>query len=274
MKIHGICLLKNEADIVDYSLRENLRWCDFIYVYDNGSTDDSVDRVQAMARQDSRIIPSGACTKPFADNLRADVYNRFKERAAPGDWWCRLDADEIYVDDVRGFLARVPPSQHFVWSIYLQYYPTEKDLARLEACEGQPPYNVTAENLPRYYFADYAEPKFFRHRPGLRWDTGSWPIHVGLTVPEMLRHKHIQYRSPAQIEFRLQTRREATAQGSLGFPNSTEKSWREKVLPSAGLHFDAGDNRYIVETARLPRHLEPAWQRLIKCVMHGAGIWP
>jgi glycosyltransferase involved in cell wall biosynthesis len=274
MKTHGICLLKNEADIVAYSLGENLRWCDFIYVYDNGSTDGTMDRVQALARSEPRIIPFGTRNEPFLDSFRADVFNHFQDRAAAGDWWCRLDADEIYVGDVRDFLSKVPRHLHLVWSIYLQFYPTEKDLPKLEAYEGQPPFDVTAENLPRYYLADYAEPKFFRHRPGLHWGGGSWPNHIGLAAPEMLKHKHIQYRSPAQIETRLRTRREAAAHGHVGFPHSSETSWREKIQPSSGLHFDAGDGQYIVETSRLPRHLEPGWQRLVKRVMHGTGIWP
>jgi len=274
MKIHGICLLKNEADIIEYSLRENARWCDFIYVYDNASTDDTMERVKALAQRDPRIIPFGTCTKPFADSLRADVYNHFKAQAAPGDWWCRLDADEIYVGDVREVLLRVPRACHVVWSIYMQYYPTEKDLARMEPFEGQPAYDVTEENLPRHYLADYAEPKFFRHRPGLQWDTGSWPHHLGLNAPEMLLHKHIQYRSPTQIELRLKTRREAAAHGWSGFPNSAELSWREKVQSSAGLHTEDSDGRFYVEKTRLPNHLEPGWQRLVKRFMHGTGIWP
>lgn len=274
MKIHGICLLKNEADIVEYSLLENSRWCDAIYVYDNGSTDGTMERVEALAKKHPHIVPFGTCTKPFTDNLRADVYNAFKPRAAAGDWWCRLDADEIYVDDVRAFLTRLPSHLHFVWSIYMQYYVTEKDEARLAEFEGQPPFDVNAENLPRYYLADYAEPKFFRYRPGLHWEQGSWPNHVGLTAPEMLRHKHIQYRSPEQIERRLRTRRDATSHGYLGFPNSNEVSWREKIESSSRLHFDAGDGKYEVEKALLPRHLEPGWQRLVKWIMHGTGIWP
>jgi glycosyltransferase involved in cell wall biosynthesis len=274
MKIHGICLLKNEADIVEYSLQENARWCDFIYVYDNASTDGTMDRVKALAARNPRIVPFGICAKPFADNLRADVFNRFKTQANPGDWWCRLDADEIYVDDVPAFLSRIPRYFHVVWSIYLQYYPTEKDLPRMEPFAGHPPYDITVENLPRYYLADYAEPKFFRHRSGLTWDHGSWPNHVGLAAPDMLRHKHIQYRSPAQIELRLQTRREAASHGWSGFPNSEERNWREKIRPSSELRFDAGDNQYLVESDRLPRHLEAGWQRIVKRIMHGTGIWP
>jgi hypothetical protein len=274
MKIHGICLLKNEADIVRYSLLENARWCDRIYVYDNGSVDGTMDRVRELAQTCPAIVPFGSTDQPFVDRLRADVFNRHRHDAAPGDWWCRLDADEIYVGDVRAFLAGLPPHLQFVWSIYLQFYPTEKDVPRLEEHEGKLPFEVNADNLPRHYRADYAEPKFFRHRPRLRWVDGSWPDHAGLVSPEMLRHKHFQYRSPAQIERRLETRRQATRHGYEGFPHSSETSWREKVKRSETLHFDAGDGHYVIEENDLPRHLEPGWQRAVKRVLHGAGIWP
>ena len=85
MKIHGLCLIKNEADIVEYSLRENARWCDFIHVYDNGSADGTMERLNDLAKRCPQIIPFGTCTKPFSDGLRADVFNHFKSQAAPGD---------------------------------------------------------------------------------------------------------------------------------------------------------------------------------------------
>lgn len=274
MKIFGICLLKNEADIVRYSFEENLRWCDRIFVYDNGSVDGTMDVVRELAKTQPGVVPFGSTDLDFVDRLRADVFNYFRGEAQRGDWWCRLDADEVYPDDVREFLTSLPAAEQFVWSVYLQFYPTEKDLARLEAYEGAPPFEANESNLPRYYLADYAEAKFFRHRPGLVWENGSWPEHAGLVARRMLRHKHFQYRSPAQIERRLVTRRAATAAGYGGFPHSHEASWREKVRPSETLHFDAGDNQYVIEEEKLPQHLEPAWQRALKRVLHGTGIWP
>jgi hypothetical protein len=274
MRIYGICLLKNEADIVRYSFGENLRWCDRIFVYDNNSADRTMDVVRELAREEPRIIPFGATNRPFVDSLRADVFNAHKHEAEPSDWWCRLDADEIHVDDVRGILGNLPKHEQFVWSIYVQFYPTEEDVPRLEAFEGKPPFEVNAGNLPRYYLADWAEPKFFRHRPGLVWQHGSWPEHAGLVASRMLRHKHFKYRSPAQIELRLATRKQARRDGHLGFSYSSETSWREKVNPAASLHRDHGDGQYIIEKEKLPRHLEPGWQRAVKRLLHGCGIWP
>ena len=39
MKIFGIMLVKNEVDIVGHTLKEAQKWCDKIFILDNGSTD-------------------------------------------------------------------------------------------------------------------------------------------------------------------------------------------------------------------------------------------
>ena len=47
MKIHSICVVKNEADIVGYCLREALKWSDYVYVYDGESTDGTWEVVKS-----------------------------------------------------------------------------------------------------------------------------------------------------------------------------------------------------------------------------------
>ena len=46
---------------------------------------------------------------PFRRGMRADVFNEFRHLSEPGDWWCyALDADEVYAEDPREFLAKIP----------------------------------------------------------------------------------------------------------------------------------------------------------------------
>ena len=115
MRIHGLCIVKNEADILGQSLQATRAWCDAIYVLDNGSTDGSWEQVQALAHDDPAIVPWKQAAVPFRDGLRAEIFHAFAERAPPGDWWVRLDADEFYIDDPRQFLRRVPASTGCVW---------------------------------------------------------------------------------------------------------------------------------------------------------------
>jgi hypothetical protein len=33
--------------------------------------------------------------------MRLELLNQYRASASDGDWWCILDADEIYIDDPR-----------------------------------------------------------------------------------------------------------------------------------------------------------------------------
>ena len=56
MKIHGLCLVKNEADVLQETLVSALHWCDdHIYVFDNGSNDGTWELVQELANQHLQI---------------------------------------------------------------------------------------------------------------------------------------------------------------------------------------------------------------------------
>jgi len=272
VKIHGICVAKNEGDILEYSLGEKLSWCDFVYVYDNGSTDGTWEIAREWAaREPERVLLFRSDGKPFGDGLRGEVFNHYRGKAERGDWWCRADVDEFYAVNPREFLASVPRHHHVVWAAHIQYLFTEVDLARHEAAGGC----RIPEDLPRHYIANYSEPRFFRHRPGLIWkETDAWPMHMGVVTPRRIPVRHYQFRSPAQIERRLATRREAAARGYSHFLHSQASDWREKIDPSSELHLDTGDGKFVYDEGAMPRHLEGPLQRMAKLVAHGLGIWP
>lgn len=273
MKIHGICLVKNEGDIMEFFLRESARWCDRIYVFDNGSTDGTWQTAQNLAATIPQVLPYASDGRPFDDSLRAEVFNQFRREASSGDWWCRLDADEIYLDDPRAFLSGVPAAHHVVWAIHLQYYLTHEDLTRFDVTNLEPP-RIDRANLPRRYTANASEPRFFRHRSGLAWPAGAWPRHVGLVHPRRIRVQHFQYRSPAQMQVRVATRREAEQSGWQHFQHSLGGDWQTLIKDTAGLDLDAGDGRFVIDESKLPRNLERPAIRALKRLMHGFRLWP
>jgi hypothetical protein len=273
MRIFGLCLVKNEADIIRLSLEESLRWCDRIFVFDNGSLDATWDIVRDAAATNARVVPFKQDARPFDDALRAEIFNAYRMEATAGDWWCRLDADEFYVDDPREFLGGVSPRHHVVWGAWLQYFLTEEDLSRFREEDERDPVVMTRERLPRYYQALGGEPRFFRHRDRLVWKSGAWPAHLGVVEPRRIRVKHFQYRSPGQIQRRLDTRRAAAAHGWQHFGHSTQESWREKVADSKRLNLDRDDGMYASDPGTARSHLESPLQRVMKKVMHGLGIW-
>jgi len=275
MKLHGICLIKNEFDILRYSMREAARWFDRIYIYDNGSTDGTWELAQELAKELPQMVIFKRDERPYRDCLRHEVFNSHRHEASVDDWWCRLDADEVYIDNPREFLAAVPRRHHVVWSVHLQFQLTEEDLARFSPEDEVAVPEFTAASLPRCYVANASEARFFRHRPGLEWPAdGSWPRHMGLVTPKRIRLRHLQYRSPGQIQRRLDTRALAVASGYQHFGHSVASSWRDKVHRKGGLTCETGDGDFPVDETLLPRHLESPWQRAVKYAMHGLGVWP
>lgn len=268
-RIHCLCLVKNEGDIIEAALGDALRWADAIYVYDNGSSDDTWDKVQALRSE--RIVPWKQDDAPFQESLRAEIFQAFRQRAKEGDWWCQLDGDEFYLDNPREFLARVPASMHAVWALFIEYYLTDVDLERIDFDE---PIEAVLKEL-RYYRANHAEPRFFRHRDRLVWHTHAGrPTHLGLVYPERIRLRHYKYRSPEQIQRRLDTRREARRRGFPGWEHASQEKWHEKIVDAATLHFDVGDGQIRIDSGELPDHCGSWRSRLAKRLLHGMGIWP
>lgn len=112
MKIFAIMLVKNEADIVGYVLKKAEKWADKIFIIDNGSTDGTWEIIQSM--KDEIITPWKQDFSPFRRGMRADVFNEFRHLSTKEDWWCyALDADEVYIENPRNFLQKIP--KRFQW---------------------------------------------------------------------------------------------------------------------------------------------------------------
>src|SRR6516165_3845326 len=86
MKIHALCLIKNEADVLQETFESALRWCDHIYVFDNGSSDGTWELVKELAVQYPEIVPYKQDDVLYRNSLRADIFNAYRAKARPQDW--------------------------------------------------------------------------------------------------------------------------------------------------------------------------------------------
>jgi glycosyltransferase involved in cell wall biosynthesis len=272
MRVFGIMAVKNEVDIVAHTLRAAAEWCDAIYVLDNDSDDGTWELITQLAQKTPAIVPYAQSAEPFTDSLRARIFNAYRHEAQIGDWWCRLDADEIYVESPRAFLAKVT-SHDVVWAIHLQYYFTDRDLSRFES--NPQLYNASLPPTVRYRFykADASEPRFFRHRNRLSWPSGAWPTHMGRVCPARVLVRHYKFRSPRQIESRIETRSAAIQRGGQKFSHWNRIHWESLIRESSELHYDAGDGTLIIDDSALPQHMDPFWRAAVKILMHGTGLW-
>ncbi|AFG36160.1 glycosyltransferase family 2 protein [Spirochaeta africana] len=248
MNIFGIAMVKNEADVVDAMLLDARRWAYKIFVYDNGSTDGTWQKVQALA--DDVIVPWKSEDVPFHNELRADVFAEFRHLARPGDWWCyRLDADEFYVEDPREFLAAIPSRYSVAVKKSLDYLLTKEDVDEYDFCG-----DFIADQGKITYLSPHTflESRFFRHRNGIIWDAQK-RTYGGPVYPRPITVQHYQYRSPQQIQQRLETRhiywqRKALRKGKiteadLDLSPLSPDAWREKCPPRTDCLLDTPENR-------------------------------
>jgi hypothetical protein len=288
MRIHALSLVKNESDIIAQSLIAAAVWAEAIYVYDNGSDDGTWEIVQDLAATHPRIVPYRSEAGPYSQALRKDLFEAYRERGSRGDWWCQLDADEFYIDDPRDFLAVVTEPYDEIWSASFEYYFTDRDAARYAEDPTAFADEVPVADKCRYFVNNHSEPRFFRDSERLEWWEGGWPDRLGPAYRTRIRLKHFQYRSPAQIDKRIATRRDSFARGSFlheqfpdwqgavldplradftaSRPENAPTSWRDRVLPASLLHEDAGDGPYVVNEAALgpiPRW-RPGWERWLR----------
>jgi len=281
MRIRALCVMKNEADVIAQTLRDALRWCDAVYVLDNGSDDGGWEIVQALALEDPRIVPHARDTRRFTDDIRAVLYDAYSSEAREGDWWCRLDADEFYLDDPRVVLADVPQQCFSVWSASLSYYFTDVDAERWERDPEAFADGVPVQDKCRYYLNHWSEPRFFRHLDALRWREGDGGYPAALWArqasPERILLRHFPYRSPEQIQRRLDARAAGAefahetvggwadavagirAHGAfLGGPaTGAPVTWRDRVVAASALDYDAHDGSFVVNEQLMPAIPEP-----------------
>jgi glycosyltransferase involved in cell wall biosynthesis len=269
MKIYALSVVKNEADVIETSLKAAAKWADKIFVWDNGSTDGTWEKVLALA--DDVITPWKQDGQPFRDPLRHLLYNAHKQYGKKGDWWCiKLDADEIYADDPKKFLAAVPSRYHYVCSRYLQFMLTEEDITEYDFTGD---FAQDQEKIRYFDKGAWAEVRFVRHRDALTWPAESpFPKHMGIVYPKLINMLHYQYRSPEQIQNRLDARNKAKEHGYLA-AHVTQKHWQEMIRKREDLNC-IDDNVDFDSIQPANNYLHKPHVLLIKRILHGLKILP
>ena len=268
MRIFATLLVKNEQDVIEETMSAALRWCDVVYVHDTGSTDKTWKLILELAQRHSQVVPFKHEEVHFDDNLRSETFDLYRSHGREGDWWCPLDADEIYIDDPRSFLASLPLEHGVVWSSCYEFMFTELDLER----HDRDPVSFVkrpVEDRLRYYANTWSEPRFYRYRPDQTW--AGRPSPMGVSHPTRIRYKHYQYRSPAQIQRRLDIRADAVAAGHFVHERREHwaqyskraaqlleqgytgpQTWEERIVESSSLHRYLSDGEFVADESALP----------------------
>ena len=276
MNIYGICLVKDEADIIEQTLMAAKSWADAVFVYDNGSTDGTWEKVQALAAREPHVVPYKSDPKVYSDGMRREVFMDHRQRCRRGDWWCFLDSDEIYPEDPHAFLQRVSVCYQIVWSVSIQFVLTDEDVRLFEQDPTHFADDVPVEQKMRYYRTDWSEAQFFRYDPAMNWPEGRAFPTAGAVYPRRILMKHYKHRSPQQVQRRIDVRAAAVRNGCTSFLHERgREDWRHHVKPAAEMDYDRHDGRFVVRenlmpalpiTASLPPRLVNAYRGLKRFV--------
>jgi hypothetical protein len=227
MKLNAICLIKNEADIILETLNNALRFCDTIYMFDNGSTDGSWELICLEALNDERIKIAGQTDEIYRNQFRNRIYNMFHDLYSPLDWWYILDADEMLIEDPRPMLVKAMEygkNQMRVWQA--QFYFTDNDLA----VYGQEDKSLNVSERRRYYRINWREPRFFKNSPSEKW-----PENISGKVPPFCQKLyrlspiccHYAERTPEQIKMRREIRL-SNPYSFLHVKNKSDHDWLKR----------------------------------------------
>ncbi|MGL4670363.1 MAG: glycosyltransferase family 2 protein [Lactobacillaceae bacterium] len=222
-KIFAFMTVKNEADIVIETLLDAVKWADKIVIMDNMSNDDTWDKLIDFADKNEKIILWGRYGGKFHLSLRQVIFNDYRYLSSEGDWWCRLDGDEFYIDDPRDFLANLDDDIDCVYNASFQYYYTEDDFYREHnSLEKQ---ECVINRLVNYK-CNHSEIRFIKDKADLCWPQYSeWPINIVNPSSKRIRLKHYQYRSLQQISERLKARKSKESGASFMHEKVTAEEW-------------------------------------------------
>jgi hypothetical protein len=235
MKLYGLALVKDEADVVGQSLRHALTFCDRVAVLDNGSSDDSVAVVESVAEEyPGRVLSFGVDRRPFSHDLRAVMYDELRHEVGWDGWFLQLDADEFLDSDPRPALARAGAggfNRVATWQAQFQF--TDVDLA--EHHTGRDDRTRPIEQRRRYYRVDWREGRFWLNRPDRPWEgtVDVLPTFAAETPRWGLVNRHYQFRDPQQMQRRIEVR--AAARTDHLFVHATATDWRSEVVSAEGL---------------------------------------
>jgi glycosyltransferase involved in cell wall biosynthesis len=233
-KLYGICLVKNEDDIIAQTLTYALRHCTKIFVIDNGSTDGTWKIVQSLSEEHSQIIPLLQTYEPYTEGLLALAYNKYHSEFSDQDWWLVLDADEFLAEDPQPVIqCAMGDKADMIHTWQIQFFYTDVD--RRGWMEERDSRDIPIFARRRYYSINWQEVRLFRNYPGRPWNvkiSGKVPDSHTKVCRRRILNRHYQYRDPEQIKKRLLLRF-----GHPSFTHVKSLDWESVIVPSRRLNY-------------------------------------
>lgn len=211
MKVAGITMVKDEADVIEGVIRHMSTQVDTIYVYDHMSTDGTWEILQRLSF-DMKLCPILAMKYNDPGYYQSEMMTDLAKmaHAHDADWIIPFDADELwnaapdYGDSVKDALAKLPTFVRKVEVPLFNHYSTALDAAEPDPFTRMRWRSRTPGLLPKVAF---------RPEDGMRIEQGNHGVYLPrlhgvessadmvLTLPgkPMLTIDHYPYRSAEQM---------------------------------------------------------------------------
>jgi hypothetical protein len=225
MKVTGITMVRNEADLIAGTIRHMAYHCDNLIVRDNGSTDGTRDILADLAR--NLCIRLSIIDDPDQAYYQAEKMTQLAQAAANlanGDelWIIPFDADEL-------------------WNPWDNPHQTIRDLLAGQECDVAQAalFDYRATALDPEGTDPFQTMQWCTRKPAelpkvaFRWQEGAtiWQGNHGVDLPAggatqtLLRVNHFPYRSPKQ--FVAKAVQGARAYALTDLPEEMGKHWRD-----------------------------------------------
>jgi len=271
--------VRDEADIIGQSLDHLLRWADSIYVFDNGSIDNTWEIVRDFAGRDRRIVPLKKDHVYFSDTeVRGWIFHQARKSMREGDWFLRVDADEFHHLPPPEFVrTRLRKHETIVWHQYYDFRLTDSEARAWEAGkESRADRQRPIEDRRRCFTASvYSEPRLCRYRETMQWPIShSFPYNAGFQARERLPIRHYPHRDPVQLSRRCRLRaimmanKENRAHWGCGFHHWDEGEWRKFITPDDLPGLQRWQPGGELPEIRFANHLRPPPIRFVQRVTH------
>lgn len=208
MRILGFMIVRDEADVVELTIRHHLALFDGIAIIDHGSTDGTSDILAALRSEGLPVFVTPDDNPRYRQRAMINALLRHAMLTAQFDWAFIVDADEFLVardrEDLERTLADCPRDRHLVldWPTIVPPFDAGAPLAqRLRASRRV--------NDRGHTLGKVAVPREVLGLPGVEVVTGQHALEVvagsirlppALPVaPERLELAHVPIRSADQF---------------------------------------------------------------------------
>lgn len=273
MRLLGLGIVRDEADIIELMVRHNLAFLDGLALIDHVSTDGTSDILAALAREGLPLSVTQDTNPKFRQRALNNSLLRHWVHQGGFDWFFVIDADEFIAapsrEALHRTLAALPTDRagRLEWPTYVPDFDVRRPLADRLA----EPRKVAD---PGHRFRKLALPRQLLAQPGLEVNFGQHLLEStrpGVAIPEPvpipedeLALAHVPIRSIEQFTLKVATNwlslvaheRRRVAEGA---------QWREAFdLMSAGVPLDIPRiEHYLVNYSVPPADWRDAEGRLV-----------